>query len=133
MPAIRNSQSGDVIRIHGACLGDSRTGTVLRQADGANLPALVASGTWQSNATVAGTPVRIADMTLDGNWDLLDCRVASSGQSGIYLENAAFWKLKGNHVYGVGQHAIYAHRCWSTTIADNYIEGFGETGGVDNT
>jgi hypothetical protein len=223
--AIRSSQTGDAIRIHGTCLltetvilrsnrsylGDSRTGTMLRQADGANLAALVASDTWQSNATYTGSPVRIAHMTLDGNkasnqgtsnlvirswltviedlqvrnapadgiqltslgidgqtrltntqvngrisncfvtgsgakgihvvdpgnsvtdWDLLDCWIASSGQSGIYLENAAGWKVKGNHVYGVPQHAIYAHRCWGTTIADNYIEGFGEAGGKDDT
>src|ERR1019366_4931660 len=51
------SKTGDAIHIHGTCLvdqtivlngnrsylGDSRTGTVIRQANGANLPALLAS------------------------------------------------------------------------------------------
>jgi len=223
--AIRESKPSDVIRIHGTCLiretvvllgnrsyiGDSRTGTVLRQADGANLPALVASDSWNNNAASTGSPVRIAHLTLDGNranntntsnlvirswltviedvvsrnapvdgirltnlgrdgktglkttqvngrisncfidrsgangirvldtgnavtdWDLLDCWIAGSGESAIQLDNAAGWKAVGNHVYGVQRHGIYAHRCWGSTIADNYVEDFGAAGGEGNT
>ena len=221
--AIAASKTGDAIHIHGTCLvdqtivlngnrsylGDSRTGTVIRQANGANLPALLASDSWESNAAGTGGPVRIAHMTIDGNranntgtsalvirswltviedlqvrgapadgiqltnlskdgktrlistqvngrisncfisgsgangihvadpgnsltdWDLLDNWIANSGESAIRMDNAAGWKVMGNHLYGVKQHAIYAHRCWGTTIADNYIEGFGEGGGDD--
>jgi putative cofactor-binding repeat protein len=32
-----------------------------------------------------------------------------------------------NHIYGVPHDAIYAHRCFATSICDNYLEGFGET------
>jgi parallel beta-helix repeat protein len=221
---IASSNSGDLIHIHGACEvnqtivlfgdrtyeGDSRTGTIIRQADNANLPAVVASDSWADNSATTGSPLRIAHMTIDGNkarntwtdalvirswltviedmqiqnapgdgirltnktkdgvsltntsvngrisnvfvtgcsgvgihvvdsgnsltdWDLLDSWIASPGQSGIYLENAAGWKIVGNHIYGVRQHAIYANRCYGTTIADNYIEDFGRDGGATNT
>jgi hypothetical protein len=79
--AIENSRSGDRIQIHGTCLlnativllgdrtyeGDSRTGTILRQAGGANLPALLASDSWSDDWTYTGDPIRIAQLTLDGN------------------------------------------------------------------
>jgi len=222
--AIAGSKAGDLIRIHGTCLvnqtivllgdrsylGDSRTGTVIRQADKADLPALVASDSWNNNAPATGRPVRIAHLTLDGNrannsgtsnlvirswltviedvvsrnapvdgirltnlakdgktgltstqvngrisncfidrsgangihvldtgnavtdWDLLDCWIAGSGESAVEMNNAAGWKVQGNHVYGVQRHGIYAHRCWGTTIADNYVEDFGRAGGENN-
>ncbi len=75
------SHPGDRIQIHGTCLvdktivlegdrsylGDSRTGTVMMQAPGTNLAALVASDSWADNSTYTGDPIRIAHMTLDGN------------------------------------------------------------------
>ncbi len=218
--SIANSQVGDQIMISGTCLinqtivllgdrsylGESRTGTILRQAGGANLPALVASDSWYNDTPNTGDPVRIEHLTLDGNasqntgtnslvvrswqtviedlqienspgdglqitntsrngtalqntqvngrisdcfittsggngihivdsgnsvtdWDLLDSWVASSGLSGIYMDNAAGWKIRGIHLYGVPQNAIYANRCFGTTIQDNYIEDFGTAGG----
>jgi hypothetical protein len=218
--AIENSHSGDRIQIHGSCLlnativllgdrtyeGDSRTGTILRQAGGSNLPALVASDSWNDDWTYTGDPVRIAQVTLDGNssansgtnalvirswltviediqvenapadgiqitslskngvglqgsevnghisnvfvtnsgsvgihvvdpgnsvtdWSLLDSWVAYSGQSAIYMDNAAGWTVRGNHVYGIQQHAIFANSCWATSIDENYIEDFGGSGG----
>ena len=89
--AIGKSKAGDSIRVHGTCLvnativlfgdrsyiGDSRTGTVIRQANGANLPALLASDSWDSNAAGTGRPIRIAHMTLDGN------RGNNAGTSGL--------------------------------------------------
>jgi hypothetical protein len=222
--AIANSHSGDQIQIHGQCLlnativllgdrtyeGDSRTGTVLRQAKGANLPALVASDSWNNNWTYTGDPIRIAQLTIDGNaaantgtnglvirswltviedlvvenapgdgiqitslsksgvalqttevngrisnvfvtnsggtgihvvdtsnsvtdWSLLDSQVANSGQSAIYMDNAAGWFVRGNNVYGIQQHAIFANSCWATLIDGNYIEDFGDAGGSNNT
>jgi hypothetical protein len=218
--AIENSRSGDRIQIHGTCLlnatvvllgdrtyeGDSRTGSILRQASGSNLLALVASDSWNSDWTYTGDPIRIAQLTLDGNssansatnalvirswltviedlqvenapadgiqitslskngvalqgsqvnghisnvfvtnsgatgihvvdpgnsvtdWSLLDSWVANSGQSAIFMDNAAGWTVRGNHVYGVQQHAIFANSCWATSIDSNYIEDFGDSGG----
>jgi hypothetical protein len=79
--AIAASRPGDQIQIHGVCLvnktivlegdrsyiGDSRTGTIIRQAPGANLAALVASDSWAEDSAYTGDPIRIAHMTLDGN------------------------------------------------------------------
>lgn len=220
--AISNSPSGSSIHIHGTCLvnatiilygdrsyfGDSRTGTIIRQAPGRNLAALVASDSWAENSDASGDPIMLAHLTLDGNkaansgtddliirsWlttvtdievtnapgdgilltnvsrngtalapgntmvnsrysnlfiqnsgangfhvidsgnsitdtDLLDSWIANSGQSAIYLENAAGWKIRGDHLYAVKDDAIYANRCFGTAIESNYIENFGEAGG----
>ena len=222
--AINGSKSGDAIDIHGQCLvnqtivlfgnrsylGDSRTGTVIRQADGSNLPALLASDSWAQDSPYTGAPIRIADLTLDGNssgnsmtndlvirswftviedllvenapgdgiqvtnlsknnvklktsqvngrisnclvansggdgihvvdtgnsvtdWDLLDSWVASSGKSAIYMDNAAGWKIIGNHLYGVPENGLFANACFATAIQNNYIEEFGTSGGAGNT
>jgi hypothetical protein len=47
--------------------GYSRSGTVLKQANGANLSALFASDSYLNNYTYTGTPVAIRHLTLDGN------------------------------------------------------------------
>jgi hypothetical protein len=219
--AISTSKPGDQIQIHGTCLlnqtivlygdrtyeGDSRTGTILRQASATNLNALVASDSWINNSASTGDPVRVAHLTIDGNagsnsgttaliirswltvledllieyapedglritslsengtaltntqvnghisnifvtnsggdgvhvvdpsgtsvtdWSLLDSWVAYSRGSAIYMQNAAGWTIRGNHVYGIRKDAIYANACWATTIDGNYIEGFGGEGG----
>lgn len=62
------------------------------------------------------------------DWDLLDSWVANSGQSAIYMDNAAGWKVRGNHLYGVQQHALFANNCFATAIDGNYIEDFGASG-----
>jgi hypothetical protein len=217
---IGNSHTGDQIRIHGNCLingtivllgnrtyeGDSRTGTTISQASGANLTAMLASDSWNADTTFTGDPIHISHLTLDGNshansgtnalvirswltviedlqvqnapgdgiqitnlskngaaltgsqvngrisncfvtnsggdgihvvdtgnsvtdWDLLDSWVANSGQSAIYMDNAAGWKVRGNHLYGVQQHALFANACFATAIDGNYIEDFGDSGG----
>ena len=217
--AIAASPEGAEIVIRGTCLidepirllgkrsyrGESRAGTVLKQADGANLVALIASSVFLDNKAWTGTPVAIRHLQLDGNskgnpesttagiilrswlsvvedvhirnmgsdglrltnlsadktglqttqvngriancfiersgrhgifvqdtqnavtdWILTDCWIASSGADGIHLDNAAGWFVERNHIYGVPQHAIFAHRMFATSISDNYIEGFGE-------
>jgi hypothetical protein len=220
--SIQNSHVGDLIQIHGTCLvnatvvmlgnrtysGDSRTGTIIRQASGANLPALLASDSWDKDWSYTGAPIRIAHLTIDGNsgansgtnalvirswltvieglqvenapadgiqitnlsknstalqtsqvngrisnvyvtnsgtdgihivdtgnsitdWSLLDSWVANSGQSAIYMDNGAGWTLRGNHVWGIKQHAIFANSCWATSIDGNYIEDFGGAGGAN--
>jgi hypothetical protein len=227
---ISASRAGDEIRIHGNCLindtiilfgdrsyiGDSRTGTTITQASGSNLPAMLASDSWNCDTqkcypTSTGDPIRIAHLTLNGNsqnnhntnalvirswltviedlqieyapgdgiqitnlnkngvplentqvngrisnvfvqysggngihivdtgngtttgnsvtdWDLLDSWIGYSGQSAIYMDNAAGWKIRGNHLYGVKQHGIFANRCYATAIDGNYIEDFGDSG-----
>jgi hypothetical protein len=217
--AIANSPVGAEIVIRGTCLlnqtvrllgnrsyrGESRSGTVLRQADGANLAALVASSVFLDNTDYTGTPIALRHLTLDGNrknnpqaataglalrswlsvvedvhitgmggdgirltslsangtvlkntqvngriagnfiegsgrhgvfvedprnavtdWILADNWIANSGADGIHLDNAAGWIIERNHIYGVPQNAIYAHRLFATAISNNYIEGFGE-------
>lgn len=224
--AIAASEEGDEVVIDGPCLiaetiellgdrayrGKSRTGTILRQGDGANLEAMLASDSYLDNLPRTGSPISIRRLTLDGNkasngaattaiilrswqsvvedvqikdmgghgimlssssadgtqmtestsvngqivgnfitdcdghgvyvyepagnsmtdWNLTDNWIASSGRSGIHLDNAAGWVIERNHIYGVPEHAIHAHRLYGTSISDNYIEDFGETaqGGV---
>ena len=50
---------------------------------------------------------------------ILNSWVASSGKSAINLDDAAGWQVINNHLYGVQRHAIFANRCFGTTIADN--------------
>jgi hypothetical protein len=79
--AIAGSAEGAEVVISGPCLinetirllgnrsyrGEGRPGTVLRQADGANLVALVASGGFLDNTAWTGTPLAVRHLTLDGN------------------------------------------------------------------
>ncbi len=220
---INGSAAGDQINIHGVCLvnqtivlkggrsylGDIRTdgsATQIRQANGANLPAVLASDSWDNNTAWVGEPIRIAHLQVDGNkannasgtvgimvrswlaviedvgvaktsgdgiritnlsknntaltssmvngrisnvfiedvngsginvvdtgnsitdWDVIDTWIGTTGWHGIYLANAAGWKVRGNHLYNIGRDAIYANRCWATTIDGNYIEDFGNAG-----
>lgn len=194
------------LRGHRSYRGESRAGTVLRQADGVNLEALLASDVYLDNTDYTGVPVAVRHLTLDGNrtgnpaapttglvlrawlsvvedlhianmagdglrvtslsrngtglkttqvngriadcfiensgrhgihiedpgnavtdWVLRDNWIASSGSDAIHMDNAAGWIVERNHIYGVRHHAVYAHRLYATCIADNYIEGFGET------
>ncbi len=79
--AIAGSAAGDEIVINGPGLlnqtikllgdrsyrGESRTGTVLTQAGGANLAAMMASDSFLDNASTTGLPVSIRHLTVDGN------------------------------------------------------------------
>jgi hypothetical protein len=79
--SIASSKDGDLIRIHGACEvnqtivlfanrtyeGNSRTGSIIRQADNTNLPAVVASDSWANDTPTTGSPIRIAHIKIDGN------------------------------------------------------------------
>lgn len=116
--AIAGSAAGDEIVIDGPCLinrvikllgdrsyrGESRTGTVLKQADGANLVAILASDSYLDNSPTTGTPVTVRYMTLDGNkenntaatsgmilrsWQTVveDLQITRTGGHGIRLTN----------------------------------------------
>lgn len=82
---------------------------------------------------VNGTGVNVVD---DGNritdWDLLDTWIGDTGKHGIYLDNAAGWKIRGNHLYDIGHDAIFANKCWGTSIDGNYIEDFGKGGAASS-
>jgi hypothetical protein len=78
---IANSKPGDEIVFDGTCLvnktikliggrtyrGGSRTGTVIKQADGANLDAIFASDGYLDNTTTTGLPFALRTLTVDGN------------------------------------------------------------------
>ncbi len=55
----------------------------------------------------------VTDSIIENSW------IASSGQSAINMDDAAGWQVINNHLYGVQRHAVYANRCFGTTIADN--------------
>src|SRR5713226_1141300 len=93
--AIGGSHTGDLIRIHGTCLingtiillgdrsyeGDSRTGTTITQASGSNLAAMLASDSWSTDSSFTGNPIRIANLTLDGN------KSANSGTNALVIRS----------------------------------------------
>jgi len=145
--AIGRSQIGAEIVIDGPCLidatiklrgnrayrGMSRTGTVIRQADDANLPAMMASDAYLDNRPFTGDPISLHSLTLDGNkshnpdaWDALvlrswqstveDVQIANARRHGLRITNKAAngTALKNTQVNG--------------RIANNYITGSGERG-----
>ena len=73
LSAIHESAAGDRIAIHGKCtvnetipllgdrsyVGDSRSGTIITQADGANLVALAASDAFLYNWSYTGHPLEV--------------------------------------------------------------------------
>lgn len=145
--AISGSKAGDQILISGTCLltapvtllgdrsyeGGSRTGTVLRQASGANLPYLLASDTYVHNDSYTGDPVTVHQLTIDCNgshnsaatdglvlhsWQTTaeDLQIENCGGSGILVANATpnGTTLTGTEVNGM--------------IQDNFISNSGVSG-----
>lgn len=217
--AITGSSAGDEIVIDGPCLlnatikllgdrsyrGESRTGTILLQANSSNLTAMFASDSYENNSAFVGQPLSVRSLTLDGNkanntgttvgimirswqtviedvditdmdgdgiritevsangthlsntlgngvinnsfieysgghgisvvdsenaatdWMVTHNFIAYSGVDAIHSDNVAGWQISDNHIYGVQQNAIYAHRMYNTTIANNSIDDIGET------
>lgn len=95
--AINGSLPGDTIVIDGPATigqtikllgnriyqGESRDGTVLKQADSANLVAVLASASYLDNATAPGETITIKGLTIDGNRD----NNLSSTTPGIVIRN----------------------------------------------
>ncbi|MEV4061912.1 hypothetical protein [Nonomuraea dietziae] len=214
--AIDSSKDGDEIVVKGPCLinatislpgrrtfrGDSKAGTVIKQADGANLPALLASEGWVKNFDTSDDTLRVERLTIDGNrdantgtvalmlrswnariydidvygapsdgirisnpskdgvmlrntmvnsvisdvyiagaveaglrvvdpgnsvtdWTFQRSWIGFSGTHAIQSDNAAGWTFSDLHLYATPKHAIDAHRCFGTSIHNNYIEDFG--------
>jgi hypothetical protein len=131
--AITGSSPGDTIQFHGTCVtnqtivllgkrnyyGDSRNTTTIQQAAGANLTALLASDSWVNNTSIAGDPIRIAHLNLDGNssantgtnvlvlrsWlsHVEDLAVQNAGADGILIPSPSSngTQLTGTSVNGV--------------------------------
>jgi hypothetical protein len=78
---VARSAEGDAIVFDGTCLvtetipllgnrsyqGRSRTGTVIQQADGANLPAIFASDSYLDNSPTTGRGISLRTMTIKAN------------------------------------------------------------------
>lgn len=147
--SISGSDVGDEIVIDGPCRidqtikllgnrsyrGESRTGTVLRQADGANLKAIVASDSYLDNSATTGTPVSVRQLTLDGNranntaatagfivrsWQTVidDLQIRSMGGNGIWFSNRSAngtlltntsvnGQITNNFITDSGGHGVY--------------------------
>jgi hypothetical protein len=75
------SKTGDEIIFDGPCLitktiklvgdrayrGESRTGTIIKQADGVNLDAIFASDSYLTNSTTTGLSISLRSMSIEGN------------------------------------------------------------------
>lgn len=147
--AITGSQPGDQILISGQCMltasitllgdrsytGGSRTGTVLQQASGANLPYLLASDSYVGNETFTGLPFSVRHLTIDCNsgqntaptnglvlrsWltTATDLQVENCGGDGILVANTT----PGKVVLAKNSHEV------NGAIDDNYISNSGKYG-----
>ncbi|MCP2329018.1 hypothetical protein HDA40_007525 [Hamadaea flava] len=143
--AINSSAAGDEIVIKGPCLinatislADDRTyrgdgaGTTLKQANGANLKAMLASAPWVANNTWVGSGVRVERLTLDGNsanntgtsplvlqtWDsrVYDIRVYNAPVDAILLTTVT---ANGTQITNTAVNNV---------LSDIYIEGAGGSG-----
>jgi hypothetical protein len=110
--AINGSTAGDEIVIKGPCLisstirllddrtyrGDSRGGTVLKQAAGANLDAMLATQSWVDNVTYTSTNIRVEQLTIDGN------RAANTGTVPLVLRtwNSSVYDVEVREAPGDG-------------------------------
>jgi len=149
--AINSSAIGDEVVIKGPCLinatislldertyrGDNSS-TLLKQANGANLKAMLASQPWVDNNTWAGSGVRVERLTLDGNsanntgttplvlqtWDsrVYDIRIFNAPADGIRLTT-----VTANGTTQITNTAV------NNVLSDIYMETIGGTGihGVD--
>lgn len=153
------AERGDEVVIKGVCVtratawlrdgvtyrGDGRDGAVIKQAAGANLPALVATDSWAStgedaeNGTNANVTVR--SLTIDANaaanpgaptaglvvraWDsrIYDVAIYNAGGDGIRVTT----------VTSDGTALTGGHTMVNSIIADSYVEGSGRDGiGVED-
>lgn len=121
---------------HRSYRGESRTGTVLSQADGANLGALAASAGYLDDAPWTGTPVAVRHLTLNGNrksnpgaqtaglvlrsWlsvveDVCitsmggdGLRLTSRSAKGVGLKNSQVnGRISGNFIENSGRHGVF--------------------------
>lgn len=110
-------------------------------ADGVRVTSLSRNGTGLTGTQVNGT-LRNLFVTGSGrngvhvedpanavtDWVLTDSWIADSGASGVRMDNAAGWTVRGNHVYGNGEAGLRLNRLFATTVTGNYVEDFGTEG-----
>jgi hypothetical protein len=156
--AIENSNPGDEIVFEGKCLinqtikllsnrtyrGDNRTGTVLKQANGANLKAVLASAGYLDNITSTDEGVTIRSFTINGNrannsdttsgiilraWQstITDLHITDMSGSGIKLTNLSTngtplknttqvnGSIKGNFITNSGTYGVYIQDTGNTS------------------
>ncbi|MBP2336130.1 right-handed parallel beta-helix repeat-containing protein [Saccharothrix coeruleofusca] len=148
--AVAASAPGDELVLNGTCLingtvrlvgertyrGLSRTGTVIRQAPGANLDAMLASDSYLDDVPWTGAPVTIRSLTLDADRDnnpaahdalvlrswqtvVEDVVVRGATRHGIRVTNLSAnrvaltntqvnGRIVGSHVAGSGQRGVFA-------------------------
>ena len=126
----------DKIYIHGQCLiaetvvmeagrayeGDSRTGTILKQANHSQLAAVVATAAFVNNYTWTDNPLSIAHLTIDGNIagnprpTTTGARAAATGTGAAAAAAAA------------GATTCLAIRAWFYTADDLKIQNCGGDG-----
>jgi len=144
--AINGSSAGDEVVIKGPCLlnatvklldnrtyrGGSRGGTVLTQANGANLSALLASASWVDNSTFVSSSVRIERLTLDGNKAHnartvpLVLRAWNSRVYDVEVRNAPSDGIRATSLSANGTHLT--NTMVNTVISDVFITDSGGTG-----
>jgi hypothetical protein len=147
--AITASAAGSEIVLQGQCLidgtikllgqrkyrGESRSGTSIRQADGANLPAMLASDSYLDNVPFTGLPITIESLSLDGNRDanprggdvlvlrawqstVHDVEILGAPRHGIRLTNLSAngtalgntqvnGRINANHIFGSGGSGVF--------------------------
>lgn len=169
--AISNSSIGDEIFIQGPCLinamitlkgdrsysGYSRTGTVLQQATGSNLTAILVSDSFVNNTPATGDPIAIRHLTIHGtgsgstdgiilrSWlsTIEDVYITAMGGNGIRETNLSAngtaltntqvnGRIVGNYIEASGQNGIYiqdsGNSVTDTVLTDNWIGGAGVDG-----
>jgi len=144
--AINSSRAGDEIVIKGPCLltgtvkllddrtyrGDSRGGTILKQANGANLPALLASASWVDNSSFVSSSIRVERLTLDGNKANntgtvpLMLRTWNSRVYDIEVRNAPSDGIRATSLSANGTHLT--NTMVNTVISDAFVTDSGGTG-----
>lgn len=108
--------------------------------DGIRLPSTTKDGSAISGTSVesrivrckitdiGGDGVRVADTSgvITDGW-ITDCAISDTDGHGIHLERSAGWQVRGNHLYSIGKHGVFASHGYGTFITDNYIESFGNS------
>ena len=145
--AISSSSFGAEIDIQGPCLlnatitllgdrtysGYSRSGTVLQQANGANLTALFASDSYVNNASTTGSPIAIRHLTLNGNkanntaaTDGIILRSWLSVIEDVHIENMGGNGIRDTNLSANG--TALTNSQGNNRIVGNFIEASGNDG-----
>ncbi|MEU1393508.1 MULTISPECIES: right-handed parallel beta-helix repeat-containing protein [unclassified Nonomuraea] len=143
---IDNSAAGDEIVIDGPCTitstitlrgnrtyrGDSPS-TLLKEADGRNLAAVLASDSWAGDFAYTGEPIVLRDLTIDGNaannptgGDGVVIRSWRSTVEGLYIQNA---KASGLRITNTSRNGTtLTNTLVNGTVRGLFVEDSGQHG-----